>query len=190
MNFLASLLTGLGVNPIIYGYLADAVVVFHFAFVAFVMAGALLVLRWRRVMWLHLPAVAWGIYIELSHGICPLTPLENRLRSLGGEAGYQGGFVDHYIMPVLYPEGLTEGMQVALACLIILINFTCYGLMFYLYRKSRRTQPLQVATGESAKSPRVEAGEFARTRDSGTAEAGAETSEPTMAGTADKPATA
>jgi hypothetical protein len=174
------------VNPIIYGYLADAVVVFHFAFVAFVMAGGLLALRWRRVMWLHLPAVAWGIYIELSHGICPLTPLENHLRRMGGEAGYQGGFVDHYIMPVLYPEGLTEGMQVALACLIILINVTCYGVMLYLFLKSRRTEALPATEGRPLEL--TDAGEFAGMGDPAAAEAEADATPSALARSSDKAA--
>src|SRR5688572_5932123 len=95
-------------SPAWYKFLADAVIVFHFAFVGFVLLGGLLVLRWRRVMWVHLPCVAWGIWIELSHGLCPLTPLENDLRELAGGSTYEGGFVDHYIMPILYPVGLTH----------------------------------------------------------------------------------
>jgi len=114
-------------SPGFYKFLADALVVFHISFVGFVLFGAAIVLRWRRAMWLHLPAVAWGIFVELSHHICPLTPLENRLRSLGGTATYQGGFVNHYIMPVLYPRGLTHGMQVALAIVIVVLNGTAYG---------------------------------------------------------------
>jgi hypothetical protein len=114
-------------SPASYKFLADALVVFHMGFVGFVLLGGTIVLRWRRAMGLHLPAVAWGIYIELSHKICPLTPLENHLRALGGAATYQGGFVDHYIMPVLYPNGLTPAMQVAIAVLIGALNGTIYG---------------------------------------------------------------
>jgi uncharacterized protein DUF2784 len=117
---------------------ADAVVIFHFCFVGFVITGGLLVLRWRRVMWAHLPAVAWGVFIEFSHGLCPLTPLENHLRELGGASAYQGGFVDHYIMPVLYPEGLTARMQVMLGTLILVVNVTCYGFILYRHFASRR----------------------------------------------------
>src|SRR4051794_25174780 len=126
--------------------LADAVVIFHFCFVAFVIGGGLLVLRWRRLMWLHLPAVAWGIFIELSHGICPLTPLENHLREAGGGSAYQGDFVDHYIMPVLYPEGLTNRMQVALAGIIVTINAVCYTIIVRRHlrtRRSRRAGPVE-----------------------------------------------
>ena len=117
---------------------ADAVVIFHFCFVAFVVTGGLLVLRWRRVMWAHLPAVAWGVFVEFSHRICPLTPLENHLRELGGASAYQGGFVDHYIMPVLYPEGLTDRTQVILGSLILAINVICYAAVVYRWRTARR----------------------------------------------------
>jgi len=114
-------------SPGFYKFLADALVVFHMGFVGFVLLGAAIVLRWRKAMWLHLPAVAWGIYVELSHRLCPLTPLENRLRKWGHAATYQGGFVDHYIMPVLYPHGLTHRMQVALALVIVALNGAAYG---------------------------------------------------------------
>ena len=117
---------------------ADSVVIFHFCFVAFVVTGGLLVLRWRRVMWAHLPAVAWGVYVEFSHRICPLTPLENHLRELGGSLAYRGSFVDHYIMPVLYPDGLTDRMQVALGTLILSINVICYATVLYRWRAARR----------------------------------------------------
>lgn len=123
-------------NVNFYRSLADGVVLFHFAFVGFVLLGGLIVLRWRRTMWLHLPAVAWGIFIQLSYRRCPLTPLENRLRERGAGDAYAGGFVDHYIMPVLYPDGLTRDLKVAIALLIIVLNAACYG--FILYRKLRR----------------------------------------------------
>lgn len=126
----------------LYRFLADAVVVFHFAFVGFVLFGGLLVLRWRRLAWAHLPCVAWGIYIELSHGLCPLTPLENDLRLRGDPDGtYAGGFVDHYIMPVLYPSGLTPRLQVAIAGVIVAINAACYGTLAYRAARRRRSLP-------------------------------------------------
>lgn len=126
-----------------YRILADLVVIFHFCFIAFVIVGGALVLWRRRVMVAHLPAVAWGIFIELSHGICPLTPLENHYRDLGGEAGYAGGFVDHYVAGIIYPEGLTPGMQVGIACLIIGINAVCYGLVIWLWSQSRRRKKMR-----------------------------------------------
>jgi hypothetical protein len=107
--------------------LADLVVLIHFAFLLFVVFGGLLALRWRRVMYLHLPAAVWGAFIELAGGICPLTPLENSLRRSAGLAGYEGGFVEHYILPVLYPAGLTRGVQLTLGMLVIGINVAIYG---------------------------------------------------------------
>jgi len=107
-------------------FAADAVVVVHLAFIAFVVAGGFLALRWHWLPLLHLPALGWGIWIELSGGICPLTPLENRLRTRAGETGYGGGFVDHYLIPILYPQGLTSGVQALLASALILVNVVAY----------------------------------------------------------------
>jgi hypothetical protein len=115
-------------------WLAGAVVVIHLAFVLFVMLGGLLVRRWPRAAWAHLPAVAWGIWIEASGGICPLTPLENHLRGLGGEPGYSGGFVEHYLLPVLYPDGLTRGVQFGLAAAVVLLNAGAYGWWWRMHR--------------------------------------------------------
>jgi hypothetical protein len=106
---------------------ADAVLVVHFAFVAFVVLGGLLVLRWPRIAWVHLPAVAWAALIELGGGICPLTPLEVALRESAGEAGYRGDFIGHYLVALLYPEGLTRGVQVALGIGVILLNAAIYA---------------------------------------------------------------
>ena len=106
--------------------MADVVVVVHLGFVVFVVLGGLLVIRWRRLAWLHLPAVVWGIVIELAGWICPLTPLENRLRRAAGGGGYEGGFVEHYIVPVLYPDVLTRRMQVALAVFVLSVNVAVY----------------------------------------------------------------
>ena len=114
---------------------ADFVVVAHSLFVLFVMFGGLLVLRWWRVFYLHLPAVACGAFIEFAGGICPLTPLENSLRSSAGQAGYQGGFVEHYILPVLYPAGLTRNTQVVLGTIVIAINLVIYSLIVARRRK-------------------------------------------------------
>ena len=108
---------------------ADAVLVAHLLFVAFVAAGGLLALRWRRAPWLHLPAAAWGVWIEWSGGICPLTPLENRLRAAGGEAGYRGGFVEHYVLPLIYPEALTREAQWAIGAGVIVANVAVYALV-------------------------------------------------------------
>jgi hypothetical protein len=106
--------------------LADAVLVLHLAFIAFVMLGGLLVLRAPRLAWLHLPAVAWGAGIAFLGGICPLTPLENRLRALGGEGGYGGGFIEQYLTALIYPSGLTRGVQAALGALVVAVNLAVY----------------------------------------------------------------
>ena len=107
---------------------ADAVVLTHFAFVLFVVFGGFLVIRWKKLAWIHLPIAIYGATIEFVGWICPLTPLENRLRRLGGEAGYEGGFVEHYIMRILYPEGLTPSVSIALGVGVVLINVVAYWL--------------------------------------------------------------
>jgi hypothetical protein len=114
---------------LIYRALADLVLVVHLAFVLFVVLGGLLVLRWPRLAWLHVPAAVWGVLIEYTGWICPLTPLENSLRERGGGAGYSGGFLEHYIQPVLYPAGLTRGTQIVLGSLALLVNLTAYGVV-------------------------------------------------------------
>jgi hypothetical protein len=109
-----------------YGLLADAVVVLHLAFVAFVVAGGLLVLRWPRLAWAHVPAAAWGALIEFAGWICPLTPLENHLRRLAGQAGYEGGFVEQHLLAALYPQGLTRAHQTVVGLLVVAINLIAY----------------------------------------------------------------
>ena len=111
---------------------ADLVALLHLAFVVFVVSGGLLVLRWPRLAWLHLPAVAWGAAIELLGWICPLTPLENRLRHAAGLAGYEGGFVDHYLLPVLYPASLSRSVQIMLGLSVLVINAVLYGSILRL----------------------------------------------------------
>ncbi|MEO4047484.1 DUF2784 domain-containing protein [Pseudomonas sp. CAU 1711] len=106
---------------------ADAVVVLHLAFILFVLFGALVVLRWPRLALLHVPAVAWGAAVELLHLYCPLTPLENELRRAAGEAGYAGGFVEHYVIPLIYPPGLTPELQLWLGGLVLLVNLPAYA---------------------------------------------------------------
>jgi hypothetical protein len=99
----------------------------HFAFVVFVALGGLLALRWPRLIWLHLPCALWGAVIEFTGSVCPLTPLENRWRQQAGSAGYAGGFIEHYLMPVLYPAGLTRGIQIGLGVAVVVINLAVYG---------------------------------------------------------------
>lgn len=122
----------------LYRVLADAVVVLHFGFVLFVVLGGLFALRWPRAAWLHLPAAIWGAGIEFVGGICPLTPLEIHLRGLGGEAGYRGGFVEHYVIPVLYPEALNRDIQVILGGIVIGLNAIIYSIVLRRWRVRRR----------------------------------------------------
>jgi len=114
---------------LIYRALADLVLALHLVFVLFVVLGGLLVVRWPRAAWLHIPAAIWGVLIEYTGWICPLTPLENSLRTQGGAAGYNGGFIEHYIQPLLYPAGLTRSTQVVLGSLVLALNLTAYGIM-------------------------------------------------------------
>ena len=107
---------------------AKAVFLLHLAFLAFVVFGCLLVL-WRPSMgWLHLPALAWGVWIVTSHGLCPLTTLEGQLLARAGAAGYDGGFIDHYLVPLLYPPGLTSRIQTGLGIALALWSLAIYGL--------------------------------------------------------------
>lgn len=106
--------------------LADAVVVLHLAFIAFATLGGFLIWRWRRAIFVHVPALAWAAYIGVTGNLCPLTPLENQLRERAGEAGYSGGFIEHYILPVLYPIGLTRQTQWILAAILVAINLVAY----------------------------------------------------------------
>ena len=119
----------------IYRILADAVMVVHVIFVLFVVFGGLLALRWRRVIWLHIPSLVWGALIEFMGWPCPLTPLEVRLRRLGGEAGYEGGFIEHYGGSLLYMEGLTREIQTALGVGLLLFNAIVYVAVYRHWRR-------------------------------------------------------
>jgi Protein of Unknown function (DUF2784) len=123
-------------GTVIYRALADLVLTLHLGFVLFVVFGGLLVMRWPRLVWIHIPAAVWGAAIEYTGWICPLTPLENWLRARGGEAGYAGGFIEHYLLPTLYPQGLTRGTQFVLGSLVLMINAAAYGVL--LLRTRRR----------------------------------------------------
>jgi hypothetical protein len=118
--------------------LADLLVVLHLAFAAFVIFGGFLAWKWRWVAFVHLPALAWGFWVETSGQICPLTPLENHLRQLAGEARYAGGFLDHYLVAILYPPGLTRTDQWVLAALLLAINIVAYGALLRPRRHPRR----------------------------------------------------
>jgi hypothetical protein len=116
-------------------FAANAIVLIHVGFILFVLFGAWLVLRWKWVAWLHVPAFAWGAAIEFLGAVCPLTPLEQRLREFAGERGYTGGFVDHYIVPVMYPAGLTPAVQLWLGVFVVALNVAIYA--FVLARRQR-----------------------------------------------------
>lgn len=118
-----------------YRLAADAVVLLHLGFVLFVVAGALLAFRWHRIVWLHLPAVVWAVLLEFRGWLCPLTPLELKLRAAGGQAGYSGGFVEQYILPVLYPAELDSSLQIALGSFVIMINIALYGCLLWRLKK-------------------------------------------------------
>ena len=119
----------------LYGNLATLVVVAHFAFILFVMFGGLLALRWAWVPWVHIPCFVWGAGIEVTGGICPLTPLENSLRRAAGDSPYVGTFIEHYILPVMYPAGLTRSVQLVLAVGLVALNVAIY---LWVIRRRRR----------------------------------------------------
>ena len=124
-----------------YRLLADLLVLVHLGFVLFVVLGGLLVLRWPRLAWLHLPAAAWGAFIEAVGWICPLTPLENLLRRHAGDAGYAGGFIEHYIITLLYPPGLTRTVQFVLTAAVVAINLAVYAALLRKWRTIGQTRP-------------------------------------------------
>lgn len=119
-----------------YGFIADMVVLVHAAFVLFVVLGGVAALRWPRLAWLHIPAAVWGIAIEFGGCICPLTDLENLLRSMGGGTGYAGSFIKHYLEPIIYPPGLTRRDQVVFGLTALCINLAVYARLWYRRRNS------------------------------------------------------
>jgi len=120
-----------------YQVMAGVVVLVHLAFILFAVLGGLLVLRWRWWMWVHLPAVGWAIMIEFAGWICPLTPLENWLRERGDELIYHAGFIEQYILPLVYPALLTRRLQIVLALVVLGINLMIYGWVIYRSVKTR-----------------------------------------------------
>ena len=121
-----------------YRLAADLVLAIHFAFVAFVAVGALMVLRWPRLAMVHLPVAVYGALVEFIGFVCPLTPLENALRRHAGETGYSGGFIDHYITAAIYPAGLTRHVQVVLGLGVLVVNGVAYGILLHRWRRGSR----------------------------------------------------
>ena len=117
-------------------FLADAVLVSHGLFIVWVVCGGLAVIAWPQLAWLHLPAAAWGVWISWSGSYCPLTPLEQSLRRAAGQAGYEGGFIEHYLGGLIYPDGLTVELQWLYGAAVLVINLVCYGIA--LARAARR----------------------------------------------------
>jgi len=122
----------------LYRVFADLVVVVHLAFVLFAVLGAFLVLRWKRCAWIHVPCVLWAALIEFAGWVCPLTPLENWLRERAGAIAYQSGFVEHYILPLLYPAVLTRPLQIVLGLFVLGVNLGIYGWVLYRVLKPKR----------------------------------------------------
>jgi hypothetical protein len=135
-----------------YRALADFIVAFHFLVVGFVVLGGALVVWRRKIAWVHLPVVAWVIFAECFHRTCPLTFLENWLRDRGAGEAYQGDFVAHYIMPVLYPDGLTDRMQIVLGVGVLVVNLTLYGVAFRPRAKQLKVDIVQTACADARPS--------------------------------------
>jgi hypothetical protein len=117
--------------------IADFLVIIHLAFICFVVFGGILVMRWKWVGLIHLPAAIWGALIEFQGWVCPLTPLEQLYRHLAGQSGYSGGFIEHYLIPLIYPTGLNHPIQIVIGLFVIAINLTIYGRWLYALRQHR-----------------------------------------------------
>lgn len=125
----------INIAAMIYRLLADTLLLLHLFFILFVVFGGLLSLRWRGAMYLHLPAAIWGTLIEFMGWICPLTPWENRLRHLAGDEGYSGGFIEHYLLPLVYPGGLTREIQIILGVAVLVVNLVIYVAVARKWRR-------------------------------------------------------
>ena len=123
----------------VYRLISDLIVITHFAFIIFVITGALIALKWKRIILLHIPAVIWGAVVEYSGWICPLTPWENYFRDLAGERVYRGDFIGNYLLPVIYPPALTDEIQIVLGSTVIIVNVLLYGI--FIYRITRAKTP-------------------------------------------------
>ena len=116
---------------------ADIIVLFHFTFIVFAIMGGLLVLKWPWVIWIHLPSAMWATVIVLFGWVCPLTPLENMLRRINEDEAYTGGFIEHYIIPIIYPSGLTRELQITLGIFLVLLNVIVYTFVYRHWRRHR-----------------------------------------------------
>ena len=125
----------------IFSLLADLVILLHFGFIIFVVLGGLLVLKWSWIKFIHIPAAIYGALIEIESWVCPLTPLEVRLKMKAGEQIYEGGFIEHYIMPLIYPPGINRRIQIILASVVIIINIGIYG--YILYRNNQKKKMIE-----------------------------------------------
>jgi Protein of Unknown function (DUF2784) len=123
-----------------YRFLADALVLGHIVFILFAVFGGLLVLRRRRMIWLHLPAATWTVIVQTCPWYCPLTTWENQLRLLGGQAGYETSFVDHYLLPILYPASLAREVEILLGVMVLLVNLSVYAWVFYRWRAPSKAE--------------------------------------------------
>lgn len=121
----------------IYRVLADLTLIVHLSFILFILFGGLLAFRWPRIVWLHLPTVAYGAAIEFIGWVCPLTPLEVWLRRTAGQQGYEGSFVENYLVPIIYPAGLTPTVQIVLGSIVLGLNAIVYGALITRHRKSK-----------------------------------------------------
>ena len=115
----------------IYLWLANLIIVFHFLFIVFVLLGGLLVVKWPKMIWLHLPAILWGFLVELNGWMCPLTPWENHLRELAGKLAYEGDFIGEYLIPLIYPVNLTRELQYTFAAIVVFVNTAVYCYIWY-----------------------------------------------------------
>ena len=120
----------------VYVLLADLLLVLHLLFIFFVLFGGLLLWRWPYLLFVHMPALFWGVWVELHGGICPLTPWEQQLRLTAGQSGYTGGFVEHYIQPLIYPAGYDQALGYWLAAIVLIVNICAYAYCGYRYYKS------------------------------------------------------
>lgn len=126
-----------------YLFLADIVVLMHLMFIVFALLGGVLAIRWPVVIWIHLPMAIWGAMVEFGGWMCPLTPLENWLRLQGGVSEYPGDFLAHYLLPILYPAGLTRKIQAMLGTVVLVVNFSIYGYIIYRYRHTKGLRHLK-----------------------------------------------